>query len=69
VGLINRPDIVHTFFRSHRGRSIKKATPVGTIQTANGRVTGLATAQGVIDADVVIVAAGLWSRVSWRHWA
>src|SRR4029450_10770364 len=36
------------------------------IQVRNGRVTGVNTSQGSLNADVVVVAAGLWSRALLR---
>jgi 4-methylaminobutanoate oxidase (formaldehyde-forming) len=64
AGRVNPADLTAAYARAarRRGVEIKEETPVSAIETSNGRVTGLTTAQGVIGADVVIVAAGLWSR-------
>jgi glycine/D-amino acid oxidase-like deaminating enzyme len=64
AGRVNPADLTSAYARAarRRGVEIREDCPVRAIRTANGRVTGLATAQGVLDADIVVVAAGLWSR-------
>ena len=63
-GRVNPADLTAAYARAarRRGVEIREDCPVHTIETTNGRVTGLVTAHGVIEADTVIVAAGLWSR-------
>ncbi|MCZ7569645.1 MAG: FAD-binding oxidoreductase [Ardenticatenaceae bacterium] len=43
------------------GATVLQATPVTSIQTEAGRVTGVVTSQGPIAAGAVIVAAGPWT--------
>jgi len=43
------------------GARLLEWTPVTRIVTDSGRATGVETADGVIEADTVIVAAGAWS--------
>ena len=45
-----------------RGVRIVEGVKVTGIKTANGRVTGVSTSQGDIDADTVVNCAGLWGR-------
>lgn len=44
-----------------RGATLQEQTPVTGIRVAAGRVTGVATAAGPIDAPVVVCAAGCWN--------
>ena len=64
AGRVNPADLTAAYARAarRRGVEIREECAVNAIHATNGRVTGLATSQGVIDADVVIVCAGLWSR-------
>lgn len=43
-----------------RGATLRPNTEVLGIVDAGGRVTGVQTADGVIDADIVVCAAGFW---------
>jgi len=44
------------------GATIREFTPVLAIESANGRATGVRTDDGVIGADIVVLAAGAWSH-------
>jgi glycine oxidase len=44
------------------GATIREYTPVTAIESAGGRVTGVRTDDGVIGADLVVLAAGAWSH-------
>jgi glycine oxidase len=44
------------------GVTLRENTPVDRIVTSDSRVTGVGVAGGTIPADVVILAAGAWSR-------
>ncbi len=44
------------------GVAVHEHCPVHEIEFAGGRVSGAATAQGRVAADVVVLAAGAWSR-------
>ncbi|MGH7912896.1 MAG: NAD(P)/FAD-dependent oxidoreductase, partial [Candidatus Dormibacteraceae bacterium] len=43
------------------GAEVREGTPVGQIVTRGGRVRGVATADGAVEADWVVLAAGPWS--------
>jgi glycine cleavage system aminomethyltransferase T/glycine/D-amino acid oxidase-like deaminating enzyme len=45
---------------SARGASFRPNSEVLGVEHAGGRVTGVRTADGVIDADIVVCAAGFW---------
>jgi sarcosine oxidase subunit beta len=45
-----------------RGAQVFQACPAIGIERANGRITGVRTAQGTIATDTVVCAAGAWSR-------
>ncbi|WP_026549226.1 FAD-dependent oxidoreductase [Arthrobacter sp. Br18] len=45
---------------SERGVSFLGSTPVSGIEQAHGRVTGVATPDGVVPADIVVSCAGFW---------
>ena len=44
------------------GAAIHEHCPVAEVAMAGGRATGVETAQGREDADIVVLAAGAWSR-------
>jgi len=46
---------------TRRGAQVHTGEAVKLIETSNGRVTGVQTSQGRIGADVVVVAAGVYS--------
>ena len=64
AGRVNPADLTTAYARAarRRGVTIRQDCAVHGIETLGGMVAGLATSQGQIDADIVIVAAGLWSR-------
>jgi glycine oxidase len=43
------------------GAEVREGSPVGQILTRGGRVHGVATADGTVEADWVVLAAGPWS--------
>lgn len=43
------------------GAEIREGTPVGQMLTRGGRLHGVATADGTLEADWVVLAAGPWS--------
>jgi 4-methylaminobutanoate oxidase (formaldehyde-forming) len=64
AGRVNPADLTAAYARAarRRGVEIREDCAVESILTAGGRVTGLATSSGTVEADAVIVAGGLWSR-------
>jgi glycine/D-amino acid oxidase-like deaminating enzyme len=63
-GRVNPADLTAAYAKGARSRGARivencKATG---LSLRNGRIAGVETAQGPIEADDVIVAAGLWSR-------
>ena len=63
-GRLNPADLAAAYAGAARlaGATIRENVEVSRVSTAGGRVTGVETADGAIAADVVITAAGLWSR-------
>ena len=63
-GYANAVDITQALAKGARSRGVRivENVPVTAIRTAGGRVTGVATAQGEVDADCVVLCAGMWSR-------
>ena len=63
-GRLNPADLTAAYARAarRRGVALREACAVTGLVTRGGRVAGLDTADGRIEADVVVVAAGLWSR-------
>ena len=45
------------------GAQVYMRTPATGVQTKDGKVTGVVTAQGTIETSTVLVAAGPWSRL------
>lgn len=62
-GLLDPFRLVHAYARRGRqhGLAVWTHTPVTSIQTHGGRVTGVATTRGPVSAGAVILAAGAWS--------
>ena len=44
------------------GATVREGAEVLRLSVADGRVVGVETADGLVNADIVVVAAGLWSR-------
>ena len=44
------------------GARIVEQAPVTAVRTAGGRVVGVTTNQGDIDADCIVLCAGMWTR-------
>jgi 4-methylaminobutanoate oxidase (formaldehyde-forming) len=44
------------------GARIRESCGASAIATRGGRASGVVTKEGVVEADIVVVAAGLWSR-------
>ncbi|GAB2179677.1 GcvT family protein [Dongia sp. agr-C8] len=63
-GKCNPADTTMALARGARMKGVKifEDVKVEEILTENGRATGVRTAQGTIQADVVVCAAGMWSR-------
>ena len=63
-GYANAVDITQALAKGARGQGVRivENVPVTAIRTAEGRVTGVATAQGEVDADCVVLCAGMWTR-------
>lgn len=47
---------------TNHGATIREYTPALALETAGDRVTGVRTPEGVVGADVVVLAAGAWSK-------
>ena len=63
-GYANAVDITNALAKGARaaGARIFQNVPVTAIHTGPGGVTGVATDQGDIDADCVVLCAGMWTR-------
>ena len=63
-GYANAVDITNALAKGARaaGARIFQNVPVTAIRTGPGGVTGVATDQGDIDADCVVLCAGMWTR-------
>ena len=63
-GRVNPADITTAYATAarHAGAKIVENCTVTGIRTTSGRVSGIETSQGPFAADIVLVAAGLWSR-------
>jgi glycine/D-amino acid oxidase-like deaminating enzyme len=48
------------------GGQLREHTPVTALLSEHGRVTGVRTADGALGADLVVVAAGAWSKLLLR---
>ena len=63
-GRANPADLTAAYAAAARraGAQIAENCTVTALELAGGRVSGVKTGQGRLEADVVVVAAGLWSR-------
>lgn len=63
------PQLMHvlTLAAVAQGVAIHEYTPVHGFITSGERVTGVDTANGAVHADLVVVAAGAWSRALGNH--
>ncbi len=63
-GRVNPADLTAAFAKAARaaGVEISEGTAVRRLATKGGRIVGVEFADGQIEADVVVVTAGLWSR-------
>ena len=63
-GYANAVDITQALAKGARSAGVRivENVPVTAIRTAGGRVTGVATARGEVDADCVVLCAGMWTR-------
>ena len=61
---INATDAVLAFAAAAKARGVRIRTETAAIavESRDGRVLGVATPDGRIDSDTVVVASGLWSR-------
>ena len=63
-GYANAVDVTNALAKGARaaGARIFQNTPIKSILTAGGRVAGVATDRGEIEADCVVLCAGMWTR-------
>ncbi|MCY4566080.1 MAG: FAD-dependent oxidoreductase [Gammaproteobacteria bacterium] len=63
-GYANAVDITQALAKGARaaGARIVEHVPVTAIRTAQGRVAGVTTEQGEVDADCVVICTGMWTR-------
>lgn len=63
-GQASPSDIVQALARGARsaGVTIREDAPVTTIRVENGRVRGVATADGFVSCEKLVIACGQWSR-------
>ena len=63
-GYANAVDITQALAKGARagGARIFQNVPVTAVRTGAGRVTGVSTEHGDIDADYVVICAGMWTR-------
>ena len=63
-GRLNPADLTAAYAAAARrsGAEIREGVEVLGVTTAGGRVTGIETSAGILAADRIVVAAGLWSR-------
>ncbi|MCA1669092.1 MAG: glycine oxidase ThiO [Thermomicrobia bacterium] len=47
---------------TNHGATIREYTPALGLETTGDRVTGVRTTEGIVGADVVVLAAGAWSK-------
>ncbi len=63
-GRLNPADLVAAYARAARGAgaTIREGTTVTAISATGGRINGIETDAGFVEADAVVVCAGVWSR-------
>ncbi len=63
-GKVNPIDVTQALARGAKngGARIFEETRVSAVHTKNGRVTGVATDKGDIEAEIVVNCAGMWAR-------
>ncbi len=63
-GYANAVDITQALARGARtaGARIVERVPVTAMRTSGGRVLGVATERGEVDADCVVICTGMWTR-------
>jgi 4-methylaminobutanoate oxidase (formaldehyde-forming) len=63
-GQANPTDVTQAYAKGARNRGVRilEGIKVERILVAAGRAVGVATAQGEVRADTVVLAAGMWSR-------
>ena len=64
VGRLNPADLTAAYARAARRRGVRivEESPVTGFDIGNGKVKGLRTVAGEVEADVAVVCGGLWSR-------
>lgn len=64
AGRLNPADLVAAYAKGarHAGAKIMEMTRVDAIRCQGDRIVGVDTSAGFIEADAVVIAAGLWSR-------
>ena len=70
VAQVRNPRLLQALRRmlALRGVEIREATQVDAWQTDGSRITGVQTSQGIIEAEVFVVAAGAWSGEVLGEW-
>ena len=63
-GYANAVDITQALAKGARaaGARIVENVPVTAIRTAEGRLTGVTTEQGEVDANCIVLCTGMWTR-------
>lgn len=63
-GRVNPADLTSAYAKAARsaGARILEQTKIRRLVVRGGRIAGVETADGFVEADAVVVAAGLWSR-------
>ncbi|XWN32362.1 MAG: FAD-dependent oxidoreductase [Devosia sp.] len=63
-GQVNPSDVTHAFARGARqnGVRILENTPVERVFVEDGRAAGIMLKDGLVRADAVVIAGGMWSR-------
>ena len=63
-GRVNPADLTSAYAKAARsaGARILEQTKIRRLMVRGGRIAGVETADGFVEADAVVVAAGLWSR-------
>jgi glycine/D-amino acid oxidase-like deaminating enzyme len=63
-GRLNPADLTSAYASAARkaGAIVRESVEVTGLSTKSGRIAGVETSDGTLSADVVVIAAGLWSR-------
>jgi glycine/D-amino acid oxidase-like deaminating enzyme len=63
-GRLNPADLTAAYASAARlaGATIRENVDISSLSVSGGRIAGVQTSDGLVAADVLVVAAGLWSR-------